>query len=306
LTILVFVNFFMQLAFHMASSVVSRYAVSAGATVVAAGWTFTVFSATSLLVRPFGGRLLDRCVMNHPVYLQLFTVREMLARDYGETLRSVAAMGYDGVELFKDCPYSAAELKQRLDDLGLAAISSHYHGGQLDDLSFIERQVEFNACIGAKYFVCAYADFRNTRAADRLAETLRHVAEICEGAGLELAYHNHFQEYIRVKGGYLLEYLLAQVPTMRLELDVYWATVGGADPYEMMTRNRDCLSLVHARQLESYDTKTECDLQDGVIDFRKVIRLAEAYGAPRFVVEADDCPNAEDSARRAVRYLKSL
>src|SRR6476661_9730594 len=63
--------------------------------------------------------------MTIPIALQLYTLRDLLAQDFEGTLRSVAEMGYVGVEtanLFGDSPASAARLFR---ELGLTVMGAH-------------------------------------------------------------------------------------------------------------------------------------------------------------------------------------
>ena len=60
------------------------------------------------------------------IALQLYTVRETLKRDFIGTLREVAKIGYQGVELAGNMGgHSARELRRVLDDLGLQMIRKH-------------------------------------------------------------------------------------------------------------------------------------------------------------------------------------
>ena len=60
-----------------------------------------------------------------PIALQLYSVRDNLARDFEGTLRQVAQMGYDGVEFAGLYGKSGEEVKRITDELGLKVISAH-------------------------------------------------------------------------------------------------------------------------------------------------------------------------------------
>ena len=61
--------------------------------------------------------------------IQLYSVREMLKQDYMGTLKYLADIGYDGVEFYGgvevNCGYSTKEIKEKLEFLGLEAVSAH-------------------------------------------------------------------------------------------------------------------------------------------------------------------------------------
>src|SRR3954469_24726851 len=60
-----------------------------------------------------------------PIGLMLYTVREDCARDFEGTLRAVAALGYEGVELFDLHGHEAARVRGWLDELGLPVCAAH-------------------------------------------------------------------------------------------------------------------------------------------------------------------------------------
>ena len=59
------------------------------------------------------------------VGLMLYTVREDCARDFEGTLRAVASLGYDGVELFDLHGHDATAVRGWLDELGLTSCGRH-------------------------------------------------------------------------------------------------------------------------------------------------------------------------------------
>ena len=59
------------------------------------------------------------------VGLMLYTVRDECARDFEATLRAVAAMGFEGVELFDLHGHEPGDVRRWLDELGLPACGRH-------------------------------------------------------------------------------------------------------------------------------------------------------------------------------------
>ena len=55
-------------------------------------------------------------------------------------------------------------------------------------------------------------------------------------AGITLGYHNHAHEFMRPDGGgpTPFDILIEAAPIVALELDVYWAVVGGVDPARLL------------------------------------------------------------------------
>jgi sugar phosphate isomerase/epimerase len=60
-----------------------------------------------------------------PIALQLYTVRDELAVDYVGTLQKVAEIGYTAVELGRADVLAYTDLQAVLSDLGLRAVAMH-------------------------------------------------------------------------------------------------------------------------------------------------------------------------------------
>jgi hypothetical protein len=60
-----------------------------------------------------------------PIGLQLYTVREQAGKDFEGTLKKVAEIGYQEVELYSFFDRKAAEVRRALDDAGLKCVSAH-------------------------------------------------------------------------------------------------------------------------------------------------------------------------------------
>ena len=90
--------------------------------------------------------------------IQLYSVREMLKQDYMGTLKYLADIGYDGVEFFggveANCGYSTKEIKEKLEFLGLEAVSAHVGFDVLEkNFDFI---TDYYKEIGVKCIVCPW------------------------------------------------------------------------------------------------------------------------------------------------------
>ena len=104
--------------------------------------------------------------------LQLYTVRDDFQRDPEGTLRAVAGIGYTAVKLASYGGMEAGQLRERLDELGLRAISSHV---PLTDLrTRLDGALEKSALRSAVRTWYAPGYHRSS------AATLRHIARCPE------------------------------------------------------------------------------------------------------------------------------
>src|SRR5580693_2685371 len=61
-----------------------------------------------------------------PIGLQLYSVRELLPKDYEGTLRQIAALGYREVEAAGFFDHTAPQVKAAMSAAGLHLVSAHY------------------------------------------------------------------------------------------------------------------------------------------------------------------------------------
>src|SRR3954451_2651111 len=89
-----------------------------------------------------------------PVGLELFSVRQALAKDLTGTVREVAKIGYQDVEFFS--PYfqwsteQAKDMRKLLDDVGMKCLSTHNAITNYKPEN-IQRTIELNNILGVRY-----------------------------------------------------------------------------------------------------------------------------------------------------------
>lgn len=151
-----------------------------------------------------------------PVGLELFSVRDELAKDLPGTLRAVAKMGYETVEFFAPyyswTPEKAKEVRKLLDELGIHCYSTH-NGNSVFTSEGLQKAIDLNHILGAKYIVMASAgrvtgldDWKNV--ADRLSQA----AEKLKHDGMRAGYHNHKLEFVPLEGKRPIEVIASQTP----------------------------------------------------------------------------------------------
>jgi sugar phosphate isomerase/epimerase len=216
--------------------------------------------------------------------LMLYSVREACAADFEGTLREVAAIGYDGVEIFDLHGQPPATVSAWLDDFELTAIARHSQLGPIEnDLPALAAEAR---AVGWQRLVVSYVD-----PADLGDETLDRIMLASTAAAesrLELGYHNHDAE---VRQGFL-DRLPQEV---FVELDAGWAWWAGVDPVDLLGRG----PLVHIKDMRSRDGREFCAVGDGAVDFEHFVPAAVEAGVEWLIVEQDasDGSPLEDAAR---------
>jgi sugar phosphate isomerase/epimerase len=227
--------------------------------------------------------------MSKPISVQLYSVREHMAEDRDATLRRIAGLGYQAVE-----PYSPADdpkgFKALVDELGLTVSGTHA-GGLVRDPE-PGPTFEAVATLGTRLAIVPAgipeAEFTTRDGIARAADLLNGLAEQAEGYGLTLGYHNHWWEFEpKIDGVHALEVLAERLsPQVVLEIDTYWAAVGGAQVPELLGRLGDRVVALHVKDGPVVKGEPHTAVGAGAMPVAQI--LAARPDAWR-VVELDSC-----------------
>ena len=229
--------------------------------------------------------------------LQLYSVRDECERDLEATLRTVAELGYEGVELFLLHGRSAAELRALLDELGLAVIGRHIPEDV--DVAVLAEEMRVLGCdrVALGWIEPPATVGERDDAVARIAALAARVRD----AGLQLGFHNHAGELRRLEDGATTLDRLRDLPAdlLWLELDLGWAWHGGLPPFRALEWGRGRTPLVHVKDLRDGDPVVFVPVGDGDVGFDGVAARAADLGVEWLVVEQDelDRPMAEALTR---------
>lgn len=252
--------------------------------------------------------------------VQLYTVRTILPRNPSQVLEDIESIGYREIEATAD---HLDIIWPALRKTKLAPVSLHlgmglFAAGKEDDL---KRAVDDAKSRGFQFVVYPYVMPEERGGADvyqRLAQRLNAAGKLASTAGLQLCYHNHAFEYQPIDSSTPLAILMDQTDPkwLALELDVFWASIGGHDPVEILEKYSGRVPLVHLKD-KAKDTPVQYNEQvaptafkevgKGALDFPAILRAASAHGVKHYFVEQDQTPgNPIDSLRDSFGYLRKL
>ena len=256
--------------------------------------------------------------------LQLYTVRDAMAKDPAGTLAQLAKIGYNSVEgatytgSQKFYGMSAKEFAALLKRNGMIMPSSHYRLGeeQINGaavpgtmLHDWDRAVDDAAAAGVKYMVCAYLSEPERGTLDHykyVADQLNKAGERCQKAGLQLCYHNHDFEFQAQNGQLPYDLLLAtDKKLVKMELDLYWVSKAGKDPLDLFKQHPGRFPLWHVKDMDKTPKQFFTEVGNGSIDFKKIFAQAQLAGLQYFFVEQDMTPGSPfDSVTKSMAYIK--
>ena len=266
-----------------------------------------------------------------PLGLQLFSVREMLSKDFEGTLKQVASLGYREVEAAGFYSRSPAQVKAAMQAAGLSCVSAHY---SFDDLSnSLEEIIAYGRALGLQYIICGFPGFKdssrvkgksyNAQIQSFTLDDLRWSAERFNDfgrkikvAGMKFGYHNHTMEFPPRDGVIPFDEMirLTDPELVCFELDCGWVIVGGGDPVAYLQRYPRRIAMLHikdfkptGRPFSITDSPPAAELGRGTIDNRRILAAGQAAGIRhRFVEQEDYDMSPLDALKKDAEYMRDI
>jgi sugar phosphate isomerase/epimerase len=223
-----------------------------------------------------------------PIGLELYSVRDELAKDLMGTVRAVAKMGYQVVEFY--APYYrwtaeyAREVRKLLDDLGIRCLSTH-NGAESFAPGGLDKAIELNHILGAKYIVMASPPpVSGLDGYRKVADQLSQAAEKLKPLGMRTGFHNHKPDFVAVEGKRPIEVLASGTPReVVLQLDVANCLEAGADPVAWIKCNPGRTKSMHIKDWTAAEGKGyRVLLGEGDAHWAEIIKAAESKGGVEY------------------------
>ena len=245
--------------------------------------------------------------------VQLWTVRDDLAKDPKGVLKQLAGFGYKQIESFEGKQgmfwgMSNTDFKKYMDELGIVIVSSH-----CDTVKGFDKKAGDAAAIGMKYLITPWVGPQKTLDDyKKRADEFNKAGEICKKAGIRFAYHNHWYSFTQQDGQFPQDIFMANTDPSLVdyEMDIYWVVTAGQDPIPWLKKYPDRFRLCHIKDRKkdapAKEQDASCDLGAGSIDFPKI--LHEALGMQYYILEQEGYDNTTPIQCTEVdaTYLKNL
>lgn len=237
--------------------------------------------------------------------VQLYSVRNAIEEDLPGAIRRLAEIGFTQVE-----PYNFAsladELARAFAENSITAPTGHAPllSADQDEIFAAAKRLGIGTVIDPHIPAGQWQDATSIEAA---ATKLNAAARKGTRHGIRVGYHNHAWELeSRIDGRSALEYFASLLdPEVVLEVDTYWAAVGGEDPADLLTRLGDRVAAIHVKDGPvTKDTKAQLPAGQGKIDIPSVLGAAPALEVA--VIEFDDyAGDVFDGIAASLNYLKT-
>lgn len=242
-----------------------------------------------------------------PIALQLYSLRALAQHDLPGVLERVAAAGFLGVEYASLHDQAPGDVRRWASDLGLTGVAVHR---RLPPGEEAERVLDEAAELGVDTLVVPWAEpahFADDASIAALADELRAAQARAAARGMRLGYHNHeFEPVALATGTTALERLFELAgPDVLAEVDVYWATVAGADPAALIERLGERVRLLHLKDGPADPARRDAPhvaVGTGRVDIAGAVAAGGSVGW--HVVELDACAtDMLEAVTSSLRYL---
>jgi sugar phosphate isomerase/epimerase len=255
----------------------------------------TTGAAAGLVLAPrFGAS----AILQKPIGLQLYSVRNLLPKNFDGTLHQLREAGYQDVEAAGYFNKTASEFRQAMDQAGLRCISAHHTLVELR--SRLDELVEFGHALGLEYLVCSSSggvhrnpDTKGEPTLDDwryIAGEFNRIGEKLKSAGITLGVHNHIPEFAVENGTIVYDELLRLTDArfVAFEMDCGWVTAAGHNPVEYLKRTPERFPLLHVKDMthEAGGKFHSVVLGTGVIDYRPILKAAS--GLKHYFIEQEE------------------
>lgn len=266
---------------------------------------------------------------------QVFALRDALITDAGNLFQLLAGAGIKNIEFFN--PATLNDYVPIVKDCGMTPLCTHFMPGYItgnweearkmnmappENYTY-ENILEDCSRNGIKYLGVAILleeDRPNLDAYKQFAEKANKRGEQSRAAGIQLYYHNHSFEFQPMQGTTPYEEMLKifDASLVKLEVDVFWATLGAQDPLQLLEKTADRLLFVHLKDLKKgskpgvYDFNIPPDsfveLGTGMLDLKSILTKTREIGI-RYAIIDQDTTQMEDkiaSVKMNCDYVRAL
>ena len=251
--------------------------------------------------------------LNMPIGFQTWTIRGPLTKDFPGTLKMMADMGYQSLEMCSPKGYMFAgfgalanmppkEMKQIINDAGLIWESSHYVFNEL--LQNLDERIDFALESGQKQMILSSFGLSQRATLDdwkKAADMLNEIGMKSKSRGMQMGYHNHNGEFEKIDDQIIYDVLLDQFDHdfIRLQFQVAVITMG----YKAADYFKKYPGRFISAHLADYaeDNKTAVPIGKGIVDWNEFFAALDTGGVKNIFVEMDP-----DTFEGSIEFLKTI
>jgi sugar phosphate isomerase/epimerase len=226
--------------------------------------------------------------------IQLYTIREMVNKDFVGTFKILSGIGYNSVEAAgygdrKFYGYEPKDYAKICSNYGILPLSSH-NGINLENADTV---IEDTLKAGMSYLVLPSVPKEKRQTLDdykQNANEFNQIGEKCKKSGLKFGYHNHAFEFEKIEDQVPYDILLESTdPDLCfMQVDFYWMVYGGYDPLDYIKRYPGRFELWHVKDMDKSEQRESTEIGQGIIDFPGLFKKKKKSGMKYYFVEQEE------------------
>jgi len=255
---------------------------------------------------PLGLKANETAKYKHPIGFQSFPLHDELSKDFPGTMKSMADMGYQLVEMCYPHSYAqwgfgalvdmkVSDMRHMIEDAGLHCPSCHFLVQDLMGDS-LNTSIEFAHELGLTQMICPGLDVPGTAISQykAAAAEFNKIAEKIKSAGMKTGLHNHTKEFAILNGELLYDAIMAgldgDLVKMQFQTEVIFLGYKASTYFEKYPGR-----FISAHLSDWTADKKSIPVGQGVIDWKEFFETAKIGGVENFFVEMVP-ENFKDSA----------
>jgi sugar phosphate isomerase/epimerase len=248
-----------------------------------------------------------------PVGFQSWIVREKIGNDFHGTLKMVAALGYQSIEMCSPVGYDnvgfgalkkfkSRELKKIINDAGLIWPSTHFVMGELR--KNLEDRIEFaNESDQKQMILSSFGLPPKATISDWLkaADELNTMGMKAKKSAIQLGYHNHDMEFEKLGDTLIYDALMSQFDPSLIKMQFQVAVISKG--YKATTYFKKYPGRFISAHLADWSTteNKNVPIGKGVVDWKEFFATLKTAGVKNIFVEMDI-----ETIRESATYLHGL
>jgi sugar phosphate isomerase/epimerase len=239
---------------------------------------------------------------------QLYTCREFTKtlEALVETLRKIADIGYQAVQISALGPMDPHDVARAVEDSGLTVAATHVGWSRfLNELDDVIKEHKLWKCPHAAIGGLG-EEYRDLDGIRRFLDELAPVSERLAAEGMDFSYHNHSHELARCGEGTWLGALYDQADpaVLKAEIDTYWIQHGGGDPAAWVRRCAGREPLLHLKDMVIVANREQrmAEIGEGNLNWPAILEAAREGGVQWYLVEQDNCYERDPFESLAISY----
>lgn len=237
--------------------------------------------------------------LKKPLGFQVWTIKDQLVKDFSGTLKMMAGLGYQSVEMCSPPGYEssgfgplinlkAKEMRKIVEDAGLVLESTHYG---MDELrKNLNERMDFALESGQKQMICSSFWLpKNATMSDwiKAVDELNEIGAKTKKAGIQTGFHNHHMEFEKIDGKLIYDALMDHFDPDLVKMQFQVAVINiGYKAATYFEKYQGRFISAHLADWSTTENK-QVPIGKGIVDWKEFFAAAEKCGIKNYFVEMD-------------------